>query len=412
MSDIAISIQQLSKKYEIGAAASGSLRDTITNGFKSLMRLSKEEQKIFWALKDVSFDIRRGEVLGIVGRNGAGKSTLLKILSRITEPSSGKIELFGRVTSLLEVGTGFHPELTGRENIFLNGSILGMTREEIRRKFDEIVAFSGVEKFLDTAVKHYSSGMYVRLAFAVAAHLEAEILIIDEVLAVGDAEFQRKCLGKMNEVAKSGRTVIFVSHNLGAVRALCKSCCLLQQGQLLLTGTPDTVIQTYYLNNMEEKATFQRSISKYENTRLTLRPTELTTVVDAEPNGFMQVGQDLAFDVAFEADAPTTEIYISIMISSTSFGDFILSSTYFLPTFTFKQPTRKGKIRVNFGKLPLIAGQYIAAFWVGAEVQNVEHIPDALVFEVQEKNVWGTINNPPRVCPMWWATDYELIEGQ
>jgi lipopolysaccharide transport system ATP-binding protein len=412
MSDIAISIQQLSKKYELGAATSGSLRDTITSGVKSLLRRSKEEQKIFWALKDVSFDIQRGEVLGIVGRNGAGKSTLLKILSRITEPTSGKIELYGRVTSLLEVGTGFHPELTGRENIFLNGSILGMTRQEIRRKFDEIVAFSGVEKFLDTAVKHYSSGMYVRLAFAVAAHLEAEILIIDEVLAVGDAEFQRKCLGKMNEVAKSGRTVLFVSHNLGAVRSLCKSCCLLQQGQMIMTGAPDAVIQTYYLNNLEEKATFQRNISQYQNTRLTLRPTVLTTIVDAEPNGYMQVGQSLAFDVAFESDIPTREIYISIMICSTSFGDFILSSTYFLPTFTFPQPTRKGTVRVDFGKIPLIAGQYTAAFWVGAEVQNVEHIPDALAFEVQEKNIWGTVNNPPRVCPMWWATDYELIEGQ
>jgi lipopolysaccharide transport system ATP-binding protein len=411
MSDIAISIQQLSKKYEIGAAASGSLRDTITNGFKSLLRLSKQEEKIFWALKDVSFDIRRGEVLGIVGRNGAGKSTLLKILSRITEPSSGKIELFGRVTSLLEVGTGFHPELTGRENIFLNGSILGMTRQEIRRKFDEIVAFSGVEKFLDTPVKHYSSGMYVRLAFAVAAHLEAEILIIDEVLAVGDAEFQRKCLGKMNEVAKSGRTVIFVSHNLGAVRSLCKSCCLLQQGQMIMTGAPDAVIQTYYLNNLEEKTGFQRDITSCKNQHLSIRPTQLTIIIDDEPNGFMQVGQRLAFDVAFEADAPTRQIYISILISSTSFGDFILSSTLFLPIYTFPQASRSGKVRVNFGKLPLIAGQYTVAFWIGKDVNNFEHLPDAITFEVQEKNIWGTINNPPRVCPMWWATDYELIEG-
>lgn len=410
MQDIAISIQNLSKQYEIGAAASGSLRETLTAGFKALTG-KKQTKDIFWALKDVSFDIKKGEVLGIVGRNGAGKSTLLKVLSRITEPSSGKIDLFGRVTSLLEVGTGFHPELTGRENVFLNGSILGMSRQEIRRKFDEIVAFSGVEKFLDTAVKHYSSGMYVRLAFAVAAHLEAEILIIDEVLAVGDAEFQRKCLGKMNDVARSGRTVLFVSHNLGAVRSLCKSCALLQNGQLLMTGAPDDVIKTYYLNNLEEKTGFQRDITNYKNQTLAIRPTQLTIIIDDEANGFMQVGQNLAFDVAFEADAPTRHIYISILISSTSFGDFILSSTLFLPTFTFPQPTRNGKVRVNFGKLPLIAGQYTVAFWIGVNEQSFEHLPDALTFEVQQKNIWGTVNHPPRVCPMWWATDYTLIAG-
>lgn len=411
MQDIAISIQNLSKQYEIGAAASGSLRETLTAGLKALTG-KKQTKDIFWALKDVSFDIKKGEVLGIVGRNGAGKSTLLKILSRITEPTSGKIDLFGRVTSLLEVGTGFHPELTGRENVFLNGSILGMSRQEIRRKFDEIVAFSGVEKFLDTAVKHYSSGMYVRLAFAVAAHLEAEILIIDEVLAVGDAEFQRKCLGKMNDVARSGRTVLFVSHNLGAVRSLCKSCALLQNGQLLMTGAPDEIIHNYYINNQQEKASFQRDITKYENTKLLLRPTQLTTLVNHEPNGYMQVGQNLAFDVAFEADQPLKEIYISIMLSSTSFGDFLLTSTYFLPTFTMPAPTKKGVVRVDLGAVPLIAGQYIAAFWVGHAVHNVEVIADALTFEVQEKNIWGTVNNPPKVCPMWWAANLQLIEGQ
>src|SRR6187399_1250031 len=202
-----------------------------------------------WALRGVSFEVKRGEILGIIGRNGAGKSTLLKILARITEPSSGRVVLDGRVASLLEVGTGFHPELSGRENIFLNGAILGMSKAEIRRKFDEIVDFSGVEKFLDTPVKRYSSGMYVRLAFSVAAHLEPEILVVDEVLAVGDAEFQKKCLGKMQDVSTNeGRTVLFVSHNMGTILQLCQSCILLQNGMVESIGKPQTIIEDYYNN--------------------------------------------------------------------------------------------------------------------------------------------------------------------
>ncbi|HEX3148719.1 MAG TPA: ABC transporter ATP-binding protein [Gemmataceae bacterium] len=214
-------------------------------------RTSRATTEEFWALRDVSFEVKRGEVVGIIGRNGAGKSTLLKILSRITEPTCGRIEIDGRVASLLEVGTGFHAELTGRENIYLNGSILGMTRAEIKRKFDEIVAFAEVEKFLDTPVKRYSSGMYMRLAFAVAAHLEPEILIVDEVLAVGDFEFQKKCLGKIGEVAKGGRTVLFVSHNIGAVQSLCNSILHLNAGTVVEQGPVETIIPAY-LSKMYE----------------------------------------------------------------------------------------------------------------------------------------------------------------
>src|SRR5437773_3663572 len=243
MSDIAIKVQGLGKKYLLRHQAQGrsrykSLRDVLTDKAKSLLRpggrhgQAKPTREEFWALKDVSFDIKQGEAVGIIGRNGAGKSTLLKLLSRITEPTTGRFEVEGRVASLLEVGTGFHPELTGRENIFLNGAILGMSGAEIRKKFDEIVAFAEVEKFLDTPVKRYSSGMYVRLAFAVAAHLEPEILVVDEVLAVGDAEFQKKCLGKMQDVARGGRTVLFVSHNMAAVAALCTRAFLLADGKV------------------------------------------------------------------------------------------------------------------------------------------------------------------------------------
>jgi lipopolysaccharide transport system ATP-binding protein len=247
MSAVAISANGVGKRYRIGVRQRyRSLRDTISTAIaRPFQRGAKDQSGIFWALEDVSFEIRHGEAVGLIGRNGAGKSTLLKILSRITEPTSGQIDITGRVGSLLEVGTGFHPELTGRENIFLNGAILGMRRAEIAQKFDEIVAFSEVEKFLDTPVRHYSSGMYTRLAFAVAAHLEPEILMVDEVLAVGDAAFQRKCLGKMGDVATEGRTVIFVSHNIGAINRLCKSVIWLENGRVVEIGPTSDVVAKY-----------------------------------------------------------------------------------------------------------------------------------------------------------------------
>lgn len=259
MSDVVIRAEGLGKKYVIGHESTErytALRDVLAQQGRRLLQSARdmaagraliagEEREEFWALKDVNFEIKRGEVVGIIGRNGAGKSTLLKVLSRITEPSEGCVIIEGRVASLLEVGTGFHPELTGRENIYLNGAILGMKRAEIRRKFDEIVDFAGVEKFLDTPVKRYSSGMYVRLAFSVAAHLEPEILVVDEVLAVGDAEFQRKCLGKMQDVAGHGRTVLFVSHNMAAVQALCSNALLLKSGTAIAHATTNDVISSY-----------------------------------------------------------------------------------------------------------------------------------------------------------------------
>ncbi|HEX8637092.1 MAG TPA: ABC transporter ATP-binding protein [Pyrinomonadaceae bacterium] len=255
-----IKAENLSKRYRLGRQKQhNSLRDSLVDVFRaplrSLKRNADKKDAEFWALKDVNFEVFPGEVVGIIGRNGAGKSTLLKILSRITKPTAGTIELHGRIASLLEVGTGFHSELTGRENIFLNGAILGMRREEIARKFDEIVAFAEVEKFLDTPVKHYSSGMYVRLAFAVAAHLEPEILVIDEVLAVGDAEFQKKCLGKMDEVSKGGRTILFVSHQMGTVAQLCQKAILLDQGSIVMNDETSVVIE-HYVNRNKSKDAF------------------------------------------------------------------------------------------------------------------------------------------------------------
>lgn len=274
MSDFVIRAEGLGKKYLIGHTSrterNATLRDVMSRTARGLMRsasdmlhgrqlIAGDEVEEFWALRDVNFEVKRGDVVGIIGRNGAGKSTLLKILSRITEPTEGRVELKGRVASLLEVGTGFHPELTGRENIYLNGAILGMSRAEIHRKFDEIVAFAEVERFLDTPVKRYSSGMYVRLAFAVAAHLEPEILIVDEVLAVGDAEFQKKCLGKMRDVAGDGRTVLFVSHNMSAVSILCSHVVVMLQGAVHYAGPKAEGLAAYGLLSSKPDLTTKRA---------------------------------------------------------------------------------------------------------------------------------------------------------
>jgi len=259
MSTLAIRAENLSKKYRIGASETYKtfremLIDSVVAPFRRLKDIGKPipKEEIIWALQDVSFEVKEGEVIGIIGRNGAGKTTLLKILSRITDPTKGRVTLNGRVASLLEVGTGFHPELTGHENIYLNGAILGMDRYEISRKFDEIVAFAEIEKFLNTPVKRYSSGMYMRLAFAVAAHLDPEILVIDEVLAVGDAAFQKKCLGKMEDVAQKGRTVLFVSHNMGAVETLCNRAYLIDHGQVVLSGETQNVVSSYLAKNYQQ----------------------------------------------------------------------------------------------------------------------------------------------------------------
>ncbi|MFQ5604266.1 MAG: ABC transporter ATP-binding protein [bacterium] len=300
MSTIAIQVEKLSKQYRIGTKQESyhTLRDTLTDTFAAPFRRVKkllqgqatgaaDLDEIIWALKDVSFKVEHGEVLGVIGRNGAGKSTLLKVLSRITEPSAGRARICGRVGSLLEVGTGFHPELTGRENIFLNGAILGMRREEIERKFDEIVAFSEVERFIDTPVKHYSSGMYLRLAFAVAAHLQPEILLVDEVLAVGDSAFQKKCLGKMRDVAEEGRTVLFVSHNMGAVSQLCSRALWIDDGQIKSNGPSAEVVAQYLTSVSTSSSTWINQSNNFSELKARIKSAtlinyrgELETVVD------------------------------------------------------------------------------------------------------------------------------------
>ncbi|GAB4196588.1 MAG: ABC transporter ATP-binding protein [Roseiflexaceae bacterium] len=311
--DYAIRVANLSKQYRIGGPrpAYRTLRDTLADAARVPLRRARgllrgepspSTSQPFWALRDVSFEVRQGEVIGIIGRNGAGKSTLLKILSRITEPTSGRVELRGRAGTLLEVGTGFHPELTGRENVFLNGAILGMRREEIARKFDEIVAFAEVAQFIDTPVKHYSSGMYLRLAFAVAAHLEPEILIVDEVLAVGDAAFQKKCLGKMGEVARDGRTVLFVSHDLGAINALCERTVLLNDGQVVQIG-PTRDVVAYYLdsaNRLYSPIPFSQRAAGQEEIAL----LEVRTLQDGQETATVDCLSPFTVEIAYEVRRP------------------------------------------------------------------------------------------------------------
>ncbi len=303
MSQPVICVEGLGKRYTLHhQARSGLLRDQLAGLLRNPFRRAKTTNPTdedFWALRDVNFSVNQGDVVGIIGRNGAGKSTLLKILSRITEPTTGRITIHGRVASLLEVGTGFHGELSGRENIFLNGAILGMKRAEIRKKFDEIVAFSEVEKFLDTPVKHYSSGMYVRLAFAVAAHLEPEILIVDEVLAVGDLQFQRKCLGKMQEVAGGGRTVLFVSHNMAAIQRLCTRCVYLKQGQVVQEGRTDEAIDRY----LAEATGLDRQ-SHYAQRHEAFEIESVELLIDGEPRNAVAAGATLTFRVRYRCHTP------------------------------------------------------------------------------------------------------------
>jgi lipopolysaccharide transport system ATP-binding protein len=379
MSDTVIRVENLGKKYILGHQKQErytALRDVITNKVKSLGSLINPKEKVgnpafeeFWALKDVSFDIKQGDRVGIIGRNGAGKSTLLKILSRITEPTKGSIKIKGRVASLLEVGTGFHPELTGRENIFLNGAILGMGKEEIKRKFDEIVAFAEVEKFLDTPVKRYSSGMYVRLAFAVAAHLEPEILIVDEVLAVGDAQFQKKCLGKMEDVGKEGRTVIFVSHNNSAVSTLCNRGIMMNKGSIAFDATIKETI-TYYSQQINAN-----SVNNIITTNKNYPSIQFISINEEKlKDGVLEV--NVGFDSPWVLDTPLIGIVVYNLMGLPLFGSNTWMDKGFKPI-----PMSKGIAKMSIREIPLHTGTYKISVWLGEKNQNYDFQLEALQFE-------------------------------
>ncbi|MDZ7339516.1 MAG: ABC transporter ATP-binding protein, partial [candidate division KSB1 bacterium] len=355
------------------------------------------QENTIWALKDVSFEVKRGEVAGIIGRNGAGKSTLLKILSRITEPTSGRAEIHGRVGSLLEVGTGFHPELTGRENIYLNGAILGMRKHEIDRKFDEIVAFAEIERFLDTPVKRYSSGMYVRLAFAVAAHLEPEILLVDEVLAVGDAAFQKKCLGKMGDVAREGRTVLFVSHNMAAVANLCQHALLIEKGEVIQRGNTQDVVQAY-IANLEPAG-------KQSLHELVIREgTGAVRFVDfdvrdsaGEKIDVPMCGQDVTFELSYQASADLNgkPVVMSIGFYNLMGQPLFLCRSDLTGTDLVNLPTN-GIVRCRVPKLPLPPGRFRVNLHCEVNGMVADWVRDALILDVVEGDFFGSGRLPSR----------------
>ncbi len=402
MSDIAVSAIGLSKLYSVGERESYvMLRDRLTRILVSPLRLLNGKQKrpplgeaestadFIWAVKDASFEIRRGEVVGIIGSNGSGKSTLLKIISQITEPTEGEVRIYGRVGSLLEVGTGFHPELSGRENVYLNGAILGMRKIEIDRKFDEIVDFAEIEKFLDMPVKHYSSGMYTRLAFSVAAHLEPEILIVDEVLAVGDAAFQKKCLGKMDDVAKGGRTVLFVSHNMAAVEHLCRRVLLMRAGKIVLDGEARRAIGEY-LSDFTVEAEEGRldSVKRDPGLKPVIRKLEF---LDRRGQKIAAVatGDGVTILIHYRHSEPIRRPFLGLLFETTS-GTKVFWVQSRMQRGEMPDLPATGTIACRIPRLPLVPGTYFIQPGCGSGTTQLDLVPRAYQIQVAEADVFGT----------------------
>ncbi len=382
-----VKVQGLSKQYRLGTRKESyaTLRDTIVGAARAPLRLWRRNghstDNTIWALKDVSFEVAPGEALGIIGRNGAGKSTLLKILSRITDPTTGQVDLYGRVGSLLEVGTGFHPELTGRENIFLNGSMLGITRKQIERKFDQIVDFAGVEKFIDTPVKRYSSGMYVRLAFAVAAHLEPEILVVDEVLAVGDADFQKKCLGKMGDVASEGRTVLFVSHNIASIQRLCSSVILLDSGKIVAHGPAHEVTARYLQSGTAELLSWERTTPPLESAYF--QKIYLSEEPGGEAVDYLTTASALTINMDLVVKSAPRDMQLSVTLSD-GYDLWIVSSSP--QDAGLAPPAEPGRYRaaVQFPAELLVSRMYGLRVVMWSPNQGTVEKIDDLRFQVQE----------------------------
>lgn len=376
--------------------------------------VSSPDDDHIWALKGLDFELQQGDVVGIIGRNGAGKSTLLKVLSRITEPTTGWFELCGRVSSLLEVGTGFHSELTGRENIYLNGAILGMRRREIDRKFDEIVEFAEVDRFIDTPLKHYSSGMQARLAFAVAAHLEPDILVVDEVLAVGDVGFQKKCLGKMGDVSRQGRTVLFVSHNMAAIESLCKSGLLLAGGVLVAHGTASEVVHKYITSEIRSDVG-KRSLFNHSGRAASCVPVmtsvEISSGAEA-PTGTVRMGAPVCVRVAFRHASQPLYPYLGVVVKSAQGQTLLTVNNEFLPNFELSKPVESGTIICDFEWMPLMPGTYSLDLYLGDNPYvDIDIIYDAISFEVLPADVFGTGKLPePAWGLIFWPAKWRLEE--
>lgn len=426
MTDTVISVENLWKQYRYGTITHATLRKDFQSWWARVrgkedpnLCIDEEIQTFdstgnsdstsasdrFWALKDVSFEVKQGEVLGIIGRNGAGKSTLLKIMSKVTTPTKGQIKLKGRVASLLEVGTGFHPELTGRENIFLNGAILGMTKPEIRRKFDEIVAFAEVEKFIETPVKRYSSGMYVRLAFAVAAHLDPEILIVDEVLAVGDSQFQKKCLGKMGDVAKEGRTILFVSHNMGAVRALCSRAIILDGGMLTVDAPAYNSVRTYLTDVGAQASTALQDRGDRQGNG-NIRFTEFwLESLNGERMPCALLGDPVRFCLAYEACGEMEDVYVAFDLQE-QFGEPLINCNTDEVGSDFPSIPARGVFRCELPRFPLRGGRYVGNVYCAARDEVCDWIQAAIRVDVEDGDYFGAAkrkNDSRLVVEQQWS---------
>jgi len=412
MSNTVIKVENLSKRYRIGLKEKihetflGALISWVKSPIYNFRRLQKLSQfvehensdDIIWALRSISFEVKHGEVLGIIGRNGSGKSTLLKILSRITEPTEGRAQIIGRVGSLLEVGTGFHPELTGRENIYLNSAILGMKKAETDRKFDEIVDFAEVEKFIDTPVKRYSSGMYVRLAFAVAAYLEPEILLVDEVLAVGDVAFQKKCLGKISDVAKEGRTVLFVSHNMAVISNLCERCLLLDSGRIVIDGSVNASIECYIssIQTLNQFIPLHSRVDRQGNGRLRFTNFKISSPTRAITDTVV-TGENVSLTIEYEADSEKLKnVSISIPFYN-HLGQPIFMCWTRLVGQDFELVERRGRFIVEIPKLPLMPGKYSLNLYCEVNGVLADWIQEAVSITVLEGDFFGTGMTLPSV---------------
>ena len=423
MSDPIISVENLSKKYRLGQIGTGTLSNdmkvwwALKRGMPNpMLKIGQEDHGNrkdgeIWALRGVNFTVQPGEVLGIIGRNGAGKSTLLKILSRVTAPTEGRVKVRGRIASLLEVGTGFHPELTGRENIYLNGAILGMTKQEIDRKFDEIVDFAEIEQFIETPVKRYSSGMYVRLAFSVAAHLESEILLVDEVLAVGDLEFQKKCIGKMGDIAsEEGRTVLFVSHNMVSVRRLCERGILLNAGVIETMGPIDDTLNQYM--SIKEKTQLQDLASRTDRSgNGKLRFTSIDVLDESKIKYNVKVGSPTSILIKYKGTAPLRNVRISLNIVN-QYGERLNWLCNDFSGQPFLELPEKGTIRVDFPRFPYMPGSYAIGLQALVGRDIADKVPSATVFQVHAGDFYNSGMNPPAksgavLVPHTWSVQPE-----
>ena len=425
MSYNVISVEHLTKQYDLGVIGTGTISRDLNRWWARVRKQPDPYTRIgqrdaferigesILALDDVSFTVQQGEALGIIGRNGAGKSTLLKILSRVTAPTTGVVKIKGRIGSLLEVGTGFHPELTGRENTYLNGAILGMKKAEVTRKFDEIVAFAGVEKFIDTPVKRYSSGMYVRLAFAVAAHLDPEILIVDEVLAVGDAEFQKKCLGKMGDVAGEGRTVLFVSHNMASIQNLCPRSLLLLDGSIILDSPSDDVIG-YYLTSNE--VSLGKPLSEYRQKWATPYIDSIVAMdsYGSEKSTF-RLGENIKFRVHFNTleKPPISKPVLGLVINHSKqevVGGVNMRMTGFNYT---KEGYLEGYIECELLSPTLLQGHYSVDFWLGDGLTDIDAVFGYLRFTVEETDVYGTGKAPfSHLGVIYFSPKWKIVDNE